>query len=349
MTSQEIADKLATLEEARSQLEAALASDENWRALRQGDLHDDDWSSARQARDTRLAMALEANPLYRAWQHVNEAIDALRVDGPQIEPPRALDPGGAQREENLKTGEVTGELPEDILSILRRDAARAEPAPRVEPRDQQHLLDADRAHATAALAENKIDNAERDTRHELAARVPSSQSSELARRMDRIDAGLREMDVREAEIEIVREPAKRKAPSESLKQVPQGSLPRAAASEDPASKNEAPVGGGGVGRIPERVEATVTFVTRAPRVSLLPATQIPADLGSERKTQLFERLRGVGDAAAPEPAHESFAASRGPVEEAEVTIMTAQAARQKQQADQRTGAVKRFLKALSGD
>jgi hypothetical protein len=84
-------------------------------------------------------------------------------------------------------------------------------------------------------------------------------------------------------------------------------------------------------------------------VSLLPATQIPADLGSERKTQLFERLRGVGDAAAPEPAHESFAASRGPAEEAEVTIMTAQAARQKQQADQRTGAVKRFLKALSGD
>jgi hypothetical protein len=69
---------LVALEQARAQLEAALAADENWRALRkaEGRTGAPD-SAARSARNTRLKMALAENPLYQAWRHLGDAIAAL--------------------------------------------------------------------------------------------------------------------------------------------------------------------------------------------------------------------------------------------------------------------------------
>src|SRR5262249_2000741 len=55
--------ELEALELARCRLEAVLASDENWRALRQAGADDADLAgrAARQARNTRLEMALVGN------------------------------------------------------------------------------------------------------------------------------------------------------------------------------------------------------------------------------------------------------------------------------------------------
>ncbi len=74
-------DELEALEQARARLEAALAEDENWRALRRPVPHDPRPSAAmaRLARNNRLEMALAGNELYRAWKHVNVAIEALRA------------------------------------------------------------------------------------------------------------------------------------------------------------------------------------------------------------------------------------------------------------------------------
>ena len=73
-------EELAALELARCRLEAVLASDENWRALRQSGTEVDPASrAARQARNTRLEMALVGNAHYQAWKHLNGAITALRA------------------------------------------------------------------------------------------------------------------------------------------------------------------------------------------------------------------------------------------------------------------------------
>ena len=83
MAASGVTDELASLEQARARLEAALAGDEHWRALRQppgereGD--DEEATAARRARNTRLEMALAENPLYQAWKHLGDAIAALRA------------------------------------------------------------------------------------------------------------------------------------------------------------------------------------------------------------------------------------------------------------------------------
>lgn len=88
-------------------------------------------------------------------------------------------------------------------------------------------------------------------------------------------------------------------------------------------------------------EATVTFVRREP---LLPAAQLPADLGSLRASELFERLRGVSDGVEQAPA-----SPRVEAEEAEVVIFTEEGARAQREAVARAGTVRRLRKALSGD
>jgi hypothetical protein len=72
--------ELEALEVARARLEAVLSGDENWRALRRVGADDTDpgGSAARQARNTRLEMALAGNAHYRAWKHLSGAIEALR-------------------------------------------------------------------------------------------------------------------------------------------------------------------------------------------------------------------------------------------------------------------------------
>jgi len=92
-------NELETLEEARAQLEAALAADESWRALRQpasGNARGAA-AAARRARNVRLEKALADNELYKAWKHLNQAINMLRTRRPEnaeapVEPPSVAEP-----------------------------------------------------------------------------------------------------------------------------------------------------------------------------------------------------------------------------------------------------------------
>jgi hypothetical protein len=99
-------------------------------------------------------------------------------------------------------------------------------------------------------------------------------------------------------------------------------------------------------------EAKVTFVKREPRAPLLPAVDMPADLGTERSSPLFQRLRQLKDTDEPaadanEPT-EPFAAPPGPAEEAEVTIVKPGGGKSLPPMGQGRS-VRRFLKALQGD
>jgi len=113
-----ISDELGALEQARSRLEAALSDDENWRALTQPGKDEDsaEARAARQARNTRLELALADNAHYQAWKHVNGAIDALRTRS--LAQPQAAE----SFVRPASTGEAArgaDDLPENIATLLR--------------------------------------------------------------------------------------------------------------------------------------------------------------------------------------------------------------------------------------
>ena len=128
MAASGVTDELTALEEARARLEAALADDEHWRALRQspGEREGDgeEASAARRARNTRLKMALAENPLYQAWKHLGEAIAALRASGADAERPAG-----------------SGELPQDIANLLRDHEAQDAPPPADKPAEPPRELE----------------------------------------------------------------------------------------------------------------------------------------------------------------------------------------------------------------
>jgi hypothetical protein len=95
----------------------------------------------------------------------------------------------------------------------------------------------------------------------------------------------------------------------------------------------------------DQEEATVTFVRREP---LLPSAQLPADLGTERASALFERLRGLEEEQELVANEAAFAPPKD-AEEAEVSIVSAEAARLRREAEERAGTIRRLRKALSGD
>jgi hypothetical protein len=88
-------------------------------------------------------------------------------------------------------------------------------------------------------------------------------------------------------------------------------------------------------------EASVEFVTLEP----VPAPG--AERTGERRPPLRQRLREL--AARPEPQKLAFAPSQAPHEEADVTILTDDAIRERKAAEQRAGAIGRFRKALLGE
>ena len=103
-----------------------------------------------------------------------------------------------------------------------------------------------------------------------------------------------------------------------------------------------------VGRaVAEPEEAEVSFVRREP---LLPSAHLPADLGTDRASPLFERLRGLSEEEqAPTEPETPFASPIDDGGEAEVTIVSGEAARRQRQAEEKAGTVRRLRKALSGD
>jgi hypothetical protein len=227
-------DDLRSLEEARARLEAALADDENWRALQQPAAPGDaaEAGAARQARNTRLKMALADNPLYQAWRHLGEAIAARRAGD---------------------------------------------------------------AHARPAAA---------------GATLPHAPP-------------------------VAHRPA---APPSKPAQAQRGA--QASPTTEPAQASAAPR----VGRaIADPEEAEVTFVRREP---LLPSARLPADLGTERASALFERLRDLEEEEQTTPAPETtFVSPDDAADEAEVTIVSPEDARLQERAD----AIRRLRKTLSGD
>src|SRR5947209_1885341 len=116
-------EELEALELARSRLEAALSGDENWRALARSRADGDD-SAARRARNTRLEMALADNAHYRAWKHLNDALDALRAKSTaqaQAAEPLVRPASAAAATRGFAT------LPDDVEALLRSDAPRDTP------------------------------------------------------------------------------------------------------------------------------------------------------------------------------------------------------------------------------
>ena len=128
MATASASEELEALELARSRLEAALAGDENWRALRQSQAGGNGAadSAAHRARDTRLEMALAGNAHFQAWKHLNGAIDALRSRAvaqaqaaePLVRPPQG---GAATR---------AAALPDDVEALLRSEAPADTPTGR---------------------------------------------------------------------------------------------------------------------------------------------------------------------------------------------------------------------------
>jgi hypothetical protein len=124
--------------------------------------------------------------------------------------------------------------------------------------------------------------------------------------------------------------------------------PRPASPHPPPTADEEPPTAPRVGRaVAEPEEAEVSFVRREP---LLPSAQLPADLGTDRASPLFERLRGLSEEEpAPSEPETPFASPIDDGGEAEVTIVSGEASRRQRQAEERAGTVRRLRKALSGD
>lgn len=347
MTASHETDDLAVLEQTRARLETELARDENWRALKQSGMPGEE-SAARRARDTRLEMALADHPAYRAWKHVNEAIVALRQRGanaaaaaparPAVSPaarpaavaqapkpdkpavpPKAADRSAAPADRHLELSE----LPKEIVDLIRAGSSEpGAPAPA-------------RAAAAGAGAPAKA------TPPQPPPRKPEQPSLTAA--------------IAGARVVI---PSVATAPAEPrAKEQPAAPKSPPSAAPNPAAGPAAGKAAGDAARAPapearmqpaaDWEEATVTFVTREARPSLLPSAALPADLGTDRKSTLFERLRGVKDQL--DGDSEAFAPPSPTTEEAEVTILTPEAREELRKAEARAGTVRRLRKALSGD
>ncbi len=124
-------------------------------------------------------------------------------------------------------------------------------------------------------------------------------------------------------------------------------IPSVAAAANEAPRRPPPPPAARIPAAPDWEEATVTFVTRQARPPLLPAADLPADLGTDRRSPLFERLRGVQDRAGGDA--EPSVQPAGAAEEAEVTILTSEDKEALRLAEERADTVRRLRNALSGD
>jgi hypothetical protein len=130
------------------------------------------------------------------------------------------------------------------------------------------------------------------------------------------------------------------APSPPLPSPPASSV--APPPTPPQAEAEAGAAGGAEPESVSFAEATVEFV------ALEPAPPAPGMEGKgERRPPLRERLREL--AAEPEGQTLAFTPPQGPNEEADVTILTADAIRERRAAEERARAIGRFRKALFGE
>jgi hypothetical protein len=133
-------DELRMLEEARFRLEAALAGDENWRALTRAPARGaaDEMSEAHRARNKRLEMALAGNEFYQAWKHLNGAIEALRI--------KRLEDAQAQGWDDA------GRAPDEMQQQVAASAAVADAMRALPPRLMRRLEALERQQPDAQIA-----------------------------------------------------------------------------------------------------------------------------------------------------------------------------------------------------
>jgi hypothetical protein len=325
--AQDASDRLLALIEARARLEAALQGNENWRALHHTgagtELHD-----ARHERDRRLQIALESDPLYGAWLSIGEAIAAL--DGERERPLHATPQPDLQSQPadgaapSMPPGD---DLPEEIRTLIRAGSHEEADAP-TEKALPESMAGATAQAAAADMPAEQEKEASPPSRAAVAE--PPGALEDVAGRIERLEVEVLELSgevqQEEQEEQEEREPAGEPAPKGPA--VPAIQEPNEAL---PAELSFRPV--------PEPDEATVTFVVREPRGPMLPAAELPADLGTPRKSALFDRLRSLS--GAPPPDEDCRPTLNGPADEAQVEIV-------KEDGKKPSETVRRFMKALSG-
>jgi hypothetical protein len=305
----------AALEATRARLEAALGADENWRALRRSHAQSNgDPSDESRARDARLELLLLANPLFRAWKHVDDAIEDLGKTEAD-----AGSPSGRRTLASALPG-MSPNAPKEIASL------------------------ADLSHGIARLLQRNLpepsvaaEEAPPPEVHEASAPAPAEAAASLEA---------------ESEIEIrpiamaPDEPAQPVARPADARQ--NGAPPAAEARKgDGASSADWPWmvspgrarAAGPVDFSVDVEEASVTFVTRGPTA---PRRSAASGAGAERQ-------QTGGSDAAGAAAAETFYPLGGDIEEAEVTILSDKDIDERQQAAKRDGNLRRFRKALKGD
>ena len=132
MTAVEESSKLMALMRARERLEATLAVDDSWQALRRFGLA----AEAGAGEVARLEATLHTNPFYRAWKNVNAAIEARRAPDPVSTLPgaRQTPPAAAHALDLVRTHPAPGGAvsqpakltsPEASVSFIARAPAPA--------------------------------------------------------------------------------------------------------------------------------------------------------------------------------------------------------------------------------
>jgi hypothetical protein len=108
MPALELEAKLSILDQAMKRLEGELRHDEHWRALHQPLAPDAADQAAIDARNTRLRLALEANPIYRAWKDVKDVTDLLRAKDPGVAPQALPEDDAPIPQDNESSAAATG-------------------------------------------------------------------------------------------------------------------------------------------------------------------------------------------------------------------------------------------------
>ncbi|HJZ45104.1 MAG TPA: hypothetical protein VJ233_15400 [Hyphomicrobiaceae bacterium] len=276
----------AALEATRSRLEAALSEDENWRALKQLRTQPaGDQGAQSRLRDARLALLLLSNPLFRAWKHVDDAIEDLRKNDSLS---MRLSATGTLAPAHVLT---SGSLAKEVTSLadLSRGIARL---------IQRGMPEADHEPALATIETDAAEaDAARQTREPPPAAAEESQEPAVKRQ------------------------------------------PLAAPVEKPtARKRDEPALGYGA----DAEEATVMFVTRESASTRSSGTDRTSARHGQPNVSAVDQPGVEGASVTPYPPS-------GLVEEAEVTILTEEGVKQRQETAQRDGNLRRFRKALLGE
>lgn len=185
MAALELAGKLAILEDALKRLEGELERDENWRALRSPAAADMENAAQRDARDRRFLMALEANPIYRAWKDMHEVAEVLRA---------------AQRESQALAPDASiGAAPGEGLA----PAAANSEAPATRPTLAEALQQARDALVEPRETSPAAGDGTLDPRHELPPEMASLIAAEIDKQEERHDSEQEMLNVGQRATEAV--------------------------------------------------------------------------------------------------------------------------------------------------